>query len=103
MERQDRPWWRSLRLFGVGAMAGAAAVSIAALGLSWRAHHPAGLDGQSMAELAPPPTLAAQVAEGRQTTAQTMAPTDSRSTSVVMILPEANVRGFWLEQPVCAG
>jgi len=62
LERHDRPWWRSLRLFGVGAMAGAAAVSIAALGLSWRAHHPAATGGQSTAELAPPPAVAAQVA-----------------------------------------
>ncbi len=62
VERQDRPWWRSLRLFGVGAMAGAAAVSVAALGLSWRAHHPAGTSGQSTAEIAPPPALAVQVA-----------------------------------------
>jgi hypothetical protein len=59
MERHDRPWWLSFRLFGVGAMAGAAAVSMAALGLSWRAHHPAGM---STAELAPPPAVAAQVA-----------------------------------------
>jgi len=62
LERHDRPWWRSLRLFGVGAMAGAAAVSIAALGLSWRAHHPAGASGPSTAELAPPPAVAARVA-----------------------------------------
>jgi hypothetical protein len=59
MERHDRPWWRSLRLFGVGAMAGAAAVSVAALGLSWHAHR---LSGGSTAEVAPPPALAAQVA-----------------------------------------
>jgi hypothetical protein len=39
LERQDRPWWMTLRLFGTGALAGAAAVSIVALGLaSWRAH-----------------------------------------------------------------
>src|SRR5450432_2714821 len=39
LERQDRPWWMSLRLFGTGALAGAAAVSIVALGLaSWRTH-----------------------------------------------------------------
>ena len=39
LERHDRPWWMTLRLFGTGALAGAAAVSIVALGLaSWRAH-----------------------------------------------------------------
>ncbi len=39
MARHDRPWWLSLRLFGTGALAGAAAVSLVALGLSsWRAH-----------------------------------------------------------------
>jgi hypothetical protein len=59
IERHDRPWWRSLRLFGVGAMAGAAAVSVAALGLSWHAHR---LSVGSTAEVAPPPALAAQVA-----------------------------------------
>ncbi|HEY4395149.1 MAG TPA: zf-HC2 domain-containing protein [Polyangia bacterium] len=38
----DRPWWMSLRLFGTGALAGAAAVSLLALGLSsWRTHHAA--------------------------------------------------------------
>jgi anti-sigma factor RsiW len=41
-DRIDRPWWLSLRLFGGGALAGAAAVSIVALGLSsWRAHRAA--------------------------------------------------------------
>ncbi|HXJ19145.1 MAG TPA: zf-HC2 domain-containing protein [Polyangia bacterium] len=58
-ERHDRPWWRSLRLFAVGATAGAAAVSVAALGLSWHAHR---LSAASTAEVAPPPALAAQVA-----------------------------------------
>jgi hypothetical protein len=39
MARHDRPWWMSLRLFGSGALAGAAAVSVVALGLaSWRTH-----------------------------------------------------------------
>ena len=39
LERQDRPWWMRVRLFGTGALAGAAAVSIVALGLaSWRTH-----------------------------------------------------------------
>jgi len=39
MSRHDRPWWMSLRLFGTGALAGAAAVSVIALGLaSWRTH-----------------------------------------------------------------
>jgi hypothetical protein len=39
LERRERPWWMSLRLFGTGALAGAAAVSLVALGLaSWRAH-----------------------------------------------------------------
>ena len=38
LARHERPW--SLRLFGSGALAGAAAVSVLALGLaSWRAHH----------------------------------------------------------------
>ncbi len=37
LARHDRPWWMSLRLFGSGALAGAAAVSVIALGLaSWR-------------------------------------------------------------------
>jgi Putative zinc-finger len=39
LERRERPWWMTLRLFGTGALAGAAAVSLVALGLaSWRAH-----------------------------------------------------------------
>ena len=39
MARHERPWWLSLRLFGSGALAGAVAVSVVALGLaSWRAH-----------------------------------------------------------------
>jgi hypothetical protein len=38
-QKHDRPWWLSLRLFGTGALAGAAAVSVIALGLaSWRTH-----------------------------------------------------------------
>ncbi|HEX3901869.1 MAG TPA: zf-HC2 domain-containing protein [Polyangia bacterium] len=42
MARHDRPWWLSLRLFGSGALAGAAAVSVVALGLtSWRTHRAA--------------------------------------------------------------
>lgn len=42
MARHDRPWWLSLRLFGTGALAGAAAVSVVALGLgSWRGHQAA--------------------------------------------------------------
>jgi|HubBroStandDraft_5_1064220.scaffolds.fasta_scaffold69429_2 anti-sigma factor RsiW len=42
MARHDRPWWMSLRLFGSGALAGAAAVSVVALGLaSWRTHRAA--------------------------------------------------------------
>jgi hypothetical protein len=41
LERQDRPWWMTLRLFGAGALAGGAAVSIVALGLaSFRVHGP---------------------------------------------------------------
>jgi putative zinc finger protein len=52
-DRIDRPWWLSLRLFGGGALAGAAAVSIVALGLSsWRAHRAA-------AFVATPATVAA--------------------------------------------
>jgi len=39
MARHERPWWMSLRLFGSGALAGAVAVSVVALGLaSWRTH-----------------------------------------------------------------
>jgi Putative zinc-finger len=39
MARHERPWWFSLRLFGSGALAGAVAVSVVALGLaSWRTH-----------------------------------------------------------------
>jgi hypothetical protein len=39
MARHERPWWLSLRLFGSGALAGAVAVSVVALGLaSWRTH-----------------------------------------------------------------
>jgi Putative zinc-finger len=42
LARRDRPWWLSLRLFGSGALAGAAAVSVVALGLaSWRTHRAA--------------------------------------------------------------
>jgi anti-sigma factor RsiW len=61
MQRHDRPWWRTLRLLGTGAMAGAAAVSAAALAISWHAHRAPG-GGGSTAEIAPPPALAAQVA-----------------------------------------
>src|SRR5579863_9757655 len=44
MARHDRPWWLQLRLFGTGALAGAAAVSVIALGLaSWRTHHAAAI------------------------------------------------------------
>ncbi len=60
LDKRERPWWLSLRLFGVGALAGAAAVSIAALGLSsWRAHR---AELASSAQVAPPPALAARVA-----------------------------------------
>jgi len=39
MARHERPWWLTLRLFGSGALAGAVAVSVVALGLaSWRTH-----------------------------------------------------------------
>jgi Putative zinc-finger len=42
LAHHDRPWWLSLRLFGSGALAGAAAVSVIALGLaSWRTHRAA--------------------------------------------------------------
>ncbi len=54
MARHDRPWWMSLRLFGSGALAGAAAVSVVALGLaSWRTHRAASV------VLAPGPAVAA--------------------------------------------
>ncbi len=60
LDKRDRPWWLSLRLFGVGALAGAAAVSLAALGLgSWRTHR---AQLESSAQVAPPPALAARVA-----------------------------------------
>lgn len=64
LDKRDRPWWMSLRLFGGGALAGAAAVSLLALGLtSWRAHHgrPASTQA-STAEVAPPAQTAARVA-----------------------------------------
>jgi hypothetical protein len=55
----ERPWWRSLRLFGVGALAGAAAVSLLALGLTaWRTHQAQ----LASAAVAPPPAVAARVA-----------------------------------------
>jgi anti-sigma factor RsiW len=54
MARHDRPWWLSLRLFGTGALAGAAAVSVVALGLSsWRTQRTAAL------AVTPPAALAA--------------------------------------------
>jgi len=57
MARHDRPWWLSLRLFGTGALAGAAAVSVVALGLaSWRTHHAAGV-------ASPPPPIAVAAAD----------------------------------------
>ncbi len=60
LEKHERPWWMSLRIFGVGALAGAAAVSIAALGLaSWRTHRG---DTRSTAQIAPPAAVAARVA-----------------------------------------
>jgi hypothetical protein len=55
MSRHDRPWWLSLRLFGTGALAGAAAVSVIALGLSsWRAHQ-----AGELASASPPAAVAA--------------------------------------------
>lgn len=61
MEKHDRPWWRSVRLFAVGAMAGAAAVSVAALGLtSWRAHR---AELAAAAQIAPPAAVATAVAQ----------------------------------------
>ena len=56
LAQHDRPWWLSLRLFGTGALAGAAAVSVIALGLgSWRTHH--------AAAVAPPPATAVAAAD----------------------------------------
>ncbi|HEY6477932.1 MAG TPA: zf-HC2 domain-containing protein [Polyangia bacterium] len=56
--RHDRPWWFSLRLFGTGALAGAAAVSVIALGLaSWRTHQAA------VAAMTPAPPAALAVAD----------------------------------------
>jgi tetratricopeptide (TPR) repeat protein len=53
--RHDRPWWLSLPVFGSGALAGAAAVSLIALGLaSWRTHQA----GQSPAGSTPAPAVA---------------------------------------------
>ncbi len=68
LEKHERPWWMALRIFGVGALAGAAAVSIAALGLaSWRTHRAeqarAGVSGTgSTAEIAAPVAVAARIA-----------------------------------------
>ncbi|MFL5303803.1 MAG: anti-sigma factor family protein [Polyangia bacterium] len=60
LDKPDRPWWMSLRIFGGGALAGAAAVSIAALGLaSWRTHR---AERESIARIAAPAALAARVA-----------------------------------------
>lgn len=60
LEKHDRPWWMSLRIFGVGALAGAAAVSIAALGLaSWRTHR---AEVRSTAQVAAPAAVAGRVA-----------------------------------------
>jgi anti-sigma factor RsiW len=66
LDRQDRPWWMALRLFGTGALAGAAAVSIVALGLgSWRAHHALGFAAApaAVAMAATDPLLAEAEAE----------------------------------------
>jgi hypothetical protein len=55
MARHDRPWWLTLRLFGSGALAGAAAVSVIALGLhSWQTRQA----GQSNTGPAPAPAVA---------------------------------------------
>ena len=60
LEKPERPWWMSLRLFGVGALAGAAAVSLLALGLtSWRARR---AELAAATPVAPPAALAARVA-----------------------------------------
>jgi anti-sigma factor RsiW len=66
LERHDRPWWMTLRLFGTGALAGAAAVSIVALGLgSWRAHRAPVLQPtpEAVASAAADPLLAEAEAE----------------------------------------
>lgn len=59
LSRHDRPWWLSLRLFGSGALAGAAAVSVIALGLhSWQARQmPAASAGPAPAVAAVDPLL----------------------------------------------
>jgi len=63
LEKHERPWWMSLRIFGVGALAGAAAVSIAALGLaSWRTHRGERAEARSTAQVAAPAAVAARVA-----------------------------------------
>lgn len=63
LEKHERPWWMSLRIFGVGALAGAAAVSIAALGLaSWRTHRAERAEARSTALVAAPAAVAARVA-----------------------------------------
>ena len=60
LDKRERPWWLSLRLFGGGALAGAAAVSLLALGLtSWRAHRNT---LASTGPVAPAATVAAPVA-----------------------------------------
>jgi putative zinc finger protein len=60
LDRHERPWWMALRLFGTGALAGAAAVSVAALALSsWRAHE------ASPAAAPQPPVVAAPIAAAR--------------------------------------
>jgi hypothetical protein len=66
LAEHDRPWWLTLRLFGTGALAGAAAVSIVALGLaSWRTHRAAFLvtAPPAIAAAAPDPLLAEAEAE----------------------------------------
>ncbi|HVV15806.1 MAG TPA: zf-HC2 domain-containing protein [Polyangia bacterium] len=63
LEKHDRPWWMSLRIFGVGALAGAAAVSVAALGLaSWRTHRAERAERLLTGGVAAPAAVAARVA-----------------------------------------
>ena len=65
MARHDRPWWLSLRLFGTGALAGAAAMSMVVLGLTtWRGHQAAAPGPvPALAAAAPDPLLAEAEAE----------------------------------------
>jgi hypothetical protein len=64
MARHDRPWWLSLRLFGTGALVGAAAMSMVVLGVTtWRAHPASPAAPTPLAVAAPDPLLEEAEAE----------------------------------------